>query len=98
VTPDSLDKLWQDIVKRTEEKGHEEFSGPVLVAVWELGQTYAEWVKDNFKMFTEEWDRYMDRNFVPAETFEFTMTQKHGLVPMEQSDLGAHDRVYMEPR
>jgi hypothetical protein len=80
---DSLDGLWEDIVRKTKRDDFKEFSGAFLVAIgqWPPTATFNESVEGAWKTLADKWDMEMDMNYIPTETFEVRIGSEFRLAP-----------------
>jgi hypothetical protein len=81
--PDSLDSLWEDIVREAKREDFKEFSGAFLVAIgqWHPTATFNESVEGAWKTLADRWDMEMDMNYIPTETFEVRTESEFRLAP-----------------
>jgi hypothetical protein len=81
--PDSLDGLWEDIVRKAKQDDFKEFSGAFLVAIgqWHPTATFNESVEGAWKTLADRWDMEMDMNYIPTETFEVRTESEFRLAP-----------------
>jgi hypothetical protein len=80
---DSLEGTWADIMSKTQEKGFEEFAGAFLVALgqWHPTFTIGNSIEGAWSSLVSHWDREMDMNYIPTETFEVRMESQFRLTP-----------------
>jgi hypothetical protein len=78
---DNLQDIWEDIVRKTQQDGFEEFRGAFLVAFgqWHPTVTWNKSMEGAWKSLTGKWDWEMDMDYIPAETLEVRMESQFGL-------------------
>jgi hypothetical protein len=78
---DNFDGIWAGIVVKTQQEGFEAFRGVFLVALGEWGplSTIDESMEGTWERLASQWDREMDMNYIPAETFEVRMVIQFSL-------------------